>query len=93
MSWRSAISALALEMPSRLILLKMFISRFQPVEIALVSVELVDVFDFHCAKCDLRFGTFLEHEGSTTLPEALPCASPDQLPPTTGTWNQRYPIG
>jgi hypothetical protein len=26
-----------------------------------------------------------EHEGSTTLPEALPRASPDPLPPTTGT--------
>ena len=35
----------------------------------------------------------VEHEGSTTLPEVLPHGSPDQLPPTTGTWNNGAPIG
>jgi hypothetical protein len=32
-----------------------------------------------CANA-LALGMIAEHEGSTTLPEALPRASPDQLP-------------
>jgi len=41
---------------------------------------------------DLRsWRTIAEHEGSTTLPEALPRASPDQYP-TTGTWTTVPPL-
>jgi hypothetical protein len=56
-----------------------------------INVICLDGFCSGLLRSLLR--TIAEHEGNATLPEAIPHASPDQLPPTTGTWNKGAPIG